>query len=75
MSTTSCESCRRAELPAWRRLWEDLFPPRRSPFDGLSATLGAFLGTAAPTPYEQHKDRYAETGDPLEYERMLRHVK
>lgn len=79
---TFCETCRRAELSPGRRLLEDvrktLFPPRMSYVQSMaramSLMIGAATDTPAPTPYERHRELYAQTGDELEYHRMLRHV-
>ncbi|MFJ6530865.1 hypothetical protein ACIQMZ_37165 [Streptomyces longwoodensis] len=74
---TFCESCRRAEMTRWERLREDVLTALRGPdaarFVRLhGATLyAAYIGR---TPYDRHRQEYERTGDPIELERMLRHV-
>ena len=85
MSETDCRLCRWAEMSPWERLRERarlvlqggpstaeiLAHTGHSLARMTSAVLG---GPATPSAYEQHKQRYAETGDPAELARMLRHV-
>jgi hypothetical protein len=40
---------------------------------GMAPVIAAALGATSPTPYEQHRQRWIDTGDPVELERMLRH--
>jgi len=76
MSATDCPVCWRAEASWKDRLikaaLDRLDPP--SPFQGIGAMLAAAMGVPGATWYERHRDAYAETGDPAELTRMLRHV-
>lgn len=73
--TSSCETCRRAELAPLQRLREDL-----ARAVGLTSTetvlrAQASAWTAYRTGwYARHREEYVRTGDPLELARMLRHV-
>ncbi|NUR38795.1 MAG: hypothetical protein HOV73_01745 [Streptomyces sp.] len=78
-----CEVCRRAELPRFQRLKEDalnLFlgptPAQRIMHSAhVFSVYRAALAGAPATPYDRHREEYVRTGDPIELERMLRHVK
>ncbi len=78
----TCEECWRAETPLWRRVLRGLddlvFPPSRvgryAREHGL--LLRAAMGVGGfPSAYDRHKAEYEHTGDPMELERMLRHIK
>lgn len=46
-----------------------------NPLSGMTRTMNIMItGKAPPTWYEQHRDKWAETGEPIELIRMLRHV-
>ena len=78
MSETDCPDCARAELPRRKRLaaaaLDLVFPPRPSPFAGLSGVIRAMTGAPEPTWYEKHRATWEQSGDADEIERMLRHV-
>ena len=42
---------------------------------GTSSMLSVMMGGKAKTWYDRHKEEFEKTGDELELERMLRHVK
>jgi hypothetical protein len=71
-----CESCRRAELTSAQRFVEDILAVvgiehRASVWNRLMSPALALTGR---TMYERHRADYERTGDPIELERMLRHV-
>ena len=71
-----CEPCRRAELTAGQRFAENLLT-----LVGFEPAARVWWRACAPlrelgrTQYERHRAEYERTGDPMELERMLRHVK
>lgn len=70
---TTCTSCREAETRPLRRALQQL----RGPDPGAAfrtATVDTWLAYSGRTWYHRHRDAYVATGDPLELERMLRHV-
>jgi hypothetical protein len=80
---TDCAVCRWAEMTRAQRLRSRLrrlvLPPsvaevRAHQAHAFAGVFRAFAGVAARTPYDEHRERYARTGDPVELERMLRHV-
>lgn len=81
---TQCESCREAEMPRWKLYAEKA----RKRIFGLThaeqidrvgkafaSTTRALAGIPVKSWYEKHKEAFEETGEQIELERMLRHVK
>lgn len=72
---TFCESCRLAEMTPWQRLRERLRPDYlRIISVDMSGLIAAAVGTRPRTAYDRHRELYMNTGDALEFERMMRHV-
>ena len=78
-----CPECEDFELRQRSLLWWGfnramavMLPrPRPSVFEGTAAIWRAALGAPPePTWYERHRQRWEETGDVIELERMARHV-
>jgi hypothetical protein len=80
-SETECEQCRKVETPRAKRILREvrvavlgLSPQEKQQIVGR-AYASAYRAMAGITWYEKHKEEYARTGNPIELERMLRHVK
>lgn len=78
-----CEACRWAEMTSRQRfrarLREAVFG--RDPRDTIAhmghqyANMARVMaGAPRVTAYDRHRQRFEQTGDPVELERMLRHV-
>lgn len=78
-----CEACRWAEMTPGQRLRARLREAvlGRDPGEAM-AHMGhayanmarALAGAPTMTDYDRHRQRFEQTGDPAELERMLRHV-
>lgn len=72
---TNCELCWQAEAPWLARMRRALGMNAGpgNPF-GIGSVIAAMLGAPASW-YDRHRAEWIRTGDPLELERMTRHVK
>lgn len=75
---TACDRCRRAEMTTWEKI-RDRFGGRSRTFAELLDASGiafAFMLTGGRgVSWEvRHREAYISKGDPIEYERMLRHI-
>jgi len=72
---TFCDTCRLAEMTPLQRLRELIWPERKMILPDMRGLIVIALGSRPPTAYERHRDLFTKTGDAIEFERMMRHVK